>query len=299
MTTMIDAAAFTAFIGSLPAPFCEDRFVLRRTGVHDDAAIAVHVNEQGDFAVLFPQPQQSYERYTPRFKNLGLDAYRKRNQVVERRFAKLCEELDGAVNVLEIGALDGAFLRHSRAANPALGISSLEVDVNSRPSRDAIHGLAQYADFAEVVAAGRRFDRVALFHVLEHIVAPALFLAECRTVMARGAHVIIEVPSLDDPLLSLYAVPEYESFYFQRQHPYVYSARSLVRLLEANGFRVLRTIPHQRYGLENHLTWLGRRRPGGDEALARMFADVDDPYRIRLEAAGQADAVIVVAENAA
>jgi hypothetical protein len=47
--------------------------------------------------------------------------------------------------------------------------------------------------------------------------------------------------------------------------------------------------------LENHLTWLGRRRPGGDEALRELFEPLDGAYRERLEASSFADAVIVVA----
>lgn len=293
-----DAGAESFLRSGLPQPFRADRFVRLRTGIHDDPAISVYVNEQRDFAALFPQPRLNYERYEPRFRALGLSDYRKRNLVVERRFNKVREWFKSALDVLEIGAGDGAFLRYAREQNPALRVASVEVDANSQAARAEVEGLEQHADFGDLVAHGRRFQVVCFFHVLEHIVDPSQFLDRCRAVLAPGGCVIVEVPSLDDPLLVLYAIPEYETFHFQRQHPYVYSARSLTRLLEAHGLRVGLAIPHQRYGLENHLTWLARRRPGGDERLRTLFAAEDGSYRERLEAEGLTDAVIVVAHAA-
>lgn len=139
---------------------------------------------------------------------------------------------------------------------------------------------------------------MCFFHVFEHIADPAGFSSSCAKVLKPKGRVIIEVPSLDDPLRTLYQVKEYEDFYFQAQHPYVYSPRSLRRLLEHNRFRILSCFGHQRYGLENHLTWLAKRRPGGDEALREIFSSLNDQYRGRLEAGGHADVVIAVAEVA-
>jgi SAM-dependent methyltransferase len=292
MIDVVDTA-----VRSLPAPFREERFTRLRTGIHDDQDASVYVNEARDFAFLHPQPRLDYTRYEPRYHQLGLAAYRKRNEVIERRFRKIAPHFEGAPSVLEIGALDAAFLRHARERKPGVRIASLEVDDNSKPERDRVAGLEQFADFSALRATGRRFDVVCFFHVLEHVLEPAIFLDECRAVLAPGGRLLMEVPSLDDPLLALYAVPEYEAFYFQRQHPYVYSARSLRRALETYRLRVTQCVPHQRYGLENHLTWLAKRQPGGNDALRTMFAPADDAYRAQLEAAGLADAVIVAAEE--
>jgi len=281
---------------ALPAPLCHETFALHRRGIDGCPDVSVYMDDRKEFALLFPQPQFDYHQYEPRFKQLKLGAYRNRNQVVEHRFRKIDSYCRGSVSILEIGSFDGGFLQHARNHNDRLRLASLEVDSESRSDRDRLTWLEQYTDFSQLKA--ERFDRVCFFHVLEHIAEPAAFLDRCREVLAPGGRLILEVPSLDDPLLKLYAVPEYEAFYFQRQHPYVYSASSLRRVLEAHGFRVERCLPHQRYGLENHLTWLGRRRPGGDEALRALFAPIDHGYREQLEAAGFADAVIIVAEDA-
>lgn len=283
---------------ALPAPFREEDFALYRKGVYESPDISVYLNDRRDFAILFPQPALDYHQYQPRFKTLSLDAYRTRNEVVERRFGKIASYFTGPMSVLEIGSFDGAFLEYARARNDRMRLASLEMDARSASERDRLTWLRQYLDFAEVTVEGARFDLVCAFHVLEHIVDPAAFLRQCRGVLGWGGRLIIEVPSLDDPLLKLYGIPEYEVFYFQRQHPYVYSASSLSRLLEAQGFQVERCIPHQRYGLENHLAWLAKRRPGGDEALRTVFAPIDCHYRDRLEMLVLTDAVIVVAKNA-
>lgn len=291
-----DERSLQQVLHALPAPLCDEAFDLHRSGIDGSPDVSVYMDGRKEFALLFPQPRFDYRQYEPRFKHLKLEAYRRRNQVVEHRFRKIESYCRGPVSILEIGSFDGGFLQHARNQNDRRRLASLEVDSESRSDRDRLPWLEQYTDFSQLKAD--RFDRVCFFHVLEHIAEPADFLDRCRERLAPGGRLIIEVPSLDDPLLKLYAVPEYEAFYFQRQHPYVYSANSLRRVLEAHGFRVERCLAHQRYGLENHLTWLGRRRPGGDEALRALFAPVDHGYRERLEAAGFADAVIVVAEDA-
>ena len=103
---------------------------------------------------------------------------------------------------------------------------------------------------------------------------------------------------MDDPLLSVYGLKSYEDFFYQRQHPFYYSATSLRRLLGASGFVIDALIPHQRYGMENHLNWLVAGKPGGNAAFARIFSGSDKSYRADLEAAGRTDAVIAVVAKA-
>ena len=286
------------FLQSLPSPFNQECFRILRKGIYEHPEIDVYVTQVEDFACLYPQPPFNYTQYRPRFQRLNLGEYRKHNQVIEKRYEKIKSHFTGPLSVLEIGSSDGTFLQFAREQNGALTLASLEVDAGTQAARDQSGWLKQYASFAELHERKVRFDLVCFFHVLEHIADPAAFLSSCANFLKPKGRVIIEVPSLDDPLRTLYRVEEYEDFYFQAQHPYVYSARSLCRLLERNGFHVLSCFGHQRYGLENHLTWLAKRRPGGDEALRAMFSPIDEQYRERLESSGHADAVIAIAEVA-
>jgi 2-polyprenyl-3-methyl-5-hydroxy-6-metoxy-1,4-benzoquinol methylase len=285
-----------AAIERLPEPLCREQYTLLRHGVYDEPDTDVFVNATGDFAFLHPRPEVDYRAYVPRVQSLDLSAYKRTRPVIRRRFEKLAGQFGEKGTVLEIGAADAAFLRHLAGERPGWQIACVEVDENTRPARDALHGLVQYASAEAAAASGARFDRVCAFHVFEHILEPDGFLAACRACLAPRGRLLLEVPSLDDPLLSLYACDAYQAFYFQRQHPYVYSAASLVRLLEARGFRILELVHHQRYGLENHLQWLAAGEPGGRPEFRELFADCEDDYLAGIERGGRADSVIVAAE---
>jgi SAM-dependent methyltransferase len=214
---------------------------------------------------------------------------------VQRRYEKIAACFEGVGSVLEVGAADGSFLAHVASQRPGLALASFEVDQNTRPARDALPGLRQYESFEAVQRAGERYELVCLFHVLEHVFDPGRFLADCAGCLAAGGRLIIEVPSLDDPLLSLYECEAYRRFYFQRQHPYVYSAASMTRLLKHLGFELERGIPHQRYGLENHLGWLSSGKPGGSAPLRELLSSCEAEYARCLEQAARTDSFIAVA----
>lgn len=120
------------------------------------------------------------------------------------------------------------------------------------------------------------------------------FLEKIKNLLAPNGRVLIEVPSLDDPLLSIYHSEPYERFYFQKQHPFVYSASSLERTLEREGFSTIQTIPYQRYGLENHISWMVKQKPGGNFLYNKLFAPIDKKYRAILEEYGKTDTVFWV-----
>jgi SAM-dependent methyltransferase len=282
-------------IEDLPSCLRESRFRLLQHGVYDSPETDVYIDEEGDFAFLCPRPEVDYVRYKPRVATLELAGYKKSLAVVQRRFEKIRGCFRGARNVLEIGAGDASFLAHVGSQCPDVALASQEIDQNTRAARDAVPGLTQHASFDEVRASGERYDLVCMFHVLEHVFAPGEFLADATACLAPGGRLVIEVPSLSDPLLSLYGCEAYRRFYFQRQHPYVYSAGSLTRLLTQLGFEVEQAIDHQRYGLENHLHWLYAGKPGGSELLRGIFGGCEDGYLRALERAGHADSFIGVA----
>jgi SAM-dependent methyltransferase len=277
---------------ALPTPFCDEEFGPLRRGIYDDADAEVYINRSGDFAVLHPVPETDYSRYQPRATALGLQSYKKSTGTYERRYEKLAALFSAAGRVLEIGAGDGGFLAFIRERHPRLDLACIEPDTTRRALRDQIAELIHYGDFSQAPPGG--WDLVCLFHVLEHIVEPGPFLSQCASLLAPGGRLVVEVPSLDDPLLGLYKVPAYADYCFQKQHPYYYSKASLERLLRSHGFKIESMMAHQRYGLENHLNWLQCGKPGGNAEYARVLAPVDAGYRQSMENAGQSDAAIAV-----
>jgi SAM-dependent methyltransferase len=284
---------------SPPAPFDRDTFTLLRNGVYDDDTIRVLINEQNDFALLDPRPSIDYTRYTPRFQKLDQAAYRRRRRVEAQRHDKLTSYFRSGGSVLEIGAGNGLFLGILREHNPDSELAYVEPDEATDSQRAEVAGLTKHRSVEEAVAAGKTYDTVCFFHLLEHILDPGTFLDQVRRLLHVESHLVIEVPSLDDPLRSVYGLDAFEAFYFQRQHPYVYSSRSLERLMAHNGFETERVIAYQRYGLENHLGWIRNGRPGGDPALAERLASAEPAYRAALEAGGQTDTAIWVGKPGA
>lgn len=279
----------------LVAPLGHDSFTLLRSGVQDDPSIDVYINEQRDFAVLDPIPVMDYASYERRYEKLGLKTYARSLSGPKGRLEKIRDLIPAGGRVLEIGAADGAFLKLAKDAVPDCAYSAVEPDQHTKPARDALPWLVQYETVGRAIEQSAKFDLVMLFHVFEHVLDPAAFLSEVQQILAPGGALLIEVPSLHDPLLSLYENLAYQAFYFQRQHPYVYSAPSLERVLENGGFRPRRVIPYQRYGLENHLQWLAKGSPGGNDRYRDLFAESDTSYRRALEAAGTTDTIIVEA----
>ena len=285
-------------IVELPAPLQAESFSLLKHGIYDDSAIDVYTNAARDFAFLAPPPAVDYRDYKPRHQTLGLSDYKKTRGVIESRFAKIRKVFIEPASVLEVGAADGSFLAYLKTHHPDMLLAAIEPDESTQIARSAIAGLKQYATLDAAAAAGLKVDVICLFHVFEHLTDPASWLAAARRLLAPGGRIVIEVPSLDDPLLSLYKSNTYREFYFQRQHPFVYSAASLRRVLEHNGFAV-EVMPYQRYGLENHLTWLVDGRPGGGAELRTIFADCEASYTLALEGRGLTDSVFAIARVAA
>ena len=283
-------------ISNLPFPLNKDIYRCLRIGISDDPEVSVWINVDEDFVFLHPTPLIDYDNYRSRVQSLGLQTYKNTSDMLEQRLAKISSILATAHSLVEIGAADAAFLALVHERFPKLDCYAVEPDQDTRPARDALPWLRQSTSLPEIVATGVKTDLIAMFHVFEHLEQPAEILSSVHQALTPGGHLLIEVPSLTDPLLSLYASSPYEKFYFQRQHPYVYSASSLERVLAANGFAVELLIPHQRYGIENHLQWLTAAKPGGNKRFHDLFADLGNSYRICLEQAGVTDAVIVLAK---
>ena len=276
----------------IPRPFTSEQFKRYRTGISDDPSIDVYINEQKDFAFLHPSPQMNYQHYTPRVAKFGLQKYKKSLSLLERRFNKIKIALEaGYQSLLEIGAGDGLFLKTVRSHMPTLHLAAMDKDQNTLQSR-AQNSNENYDSLEEIIENRKRYDIICLFHVLEHIKNPIEFLATIKKAMPAKGILIIEVPSLLDPMISVYNCEAFSSFYFSSQHPFVYSPSSLRRLMEYADLQTSNVIPFQRYGLENHLNWLSQGRPGGNELYRQLFKNLESDYIVALEQCGKTDTVI-------
>ena len=124
-----------------------------------------------------------------------------------------------------------------------------------------------------------RFDLIVHFFVLEHIRDTRQFLADQLAVLADDGVIIAEVPCVNDPLTSLYAIPAFERFYWSIAHHYYFSPRSIARVLDTIDCHYA-IVPEQRYDLSNHLVWMQHEQPGGQGRYNDVFSSVTlESYR--------------------
>jgi len=278
----------------LPEPFNSEKFEVFQKGISDNSSTDVYINERRDFLFLYPTPKTDYDQYIPRVKKYHLTEYKNKLQVIQRRLNKIEHLLENKPHsLLEIGAGDGSFLKIIRESLPKIQLTAVDKDQNTVHERIE-NSDETFSDLDELLRVNKCHKFICLFHVLEHLLSPSDFLAKIRRLMSPSSFVIIEVPSFSDPLLSLYKNQAYSKFYFQSQHPYVYSPSSLERLMAHHGFQNLELIYYQRFGLENHLNWLCHGRPGGDEVFRKLFGELELAYITALERHERTDTVIWV-----
>lgn len=116
------------------------------------------------------------------------------------RFSRFLAEFSWLTGkrLLDVGCADGALIDAVRArGNEVVGI-----DIDARSLRSArareleVHETTLDA-FAEGPAAGRRFDVVTMFDVLEHLTAPKRALEVARDLLVPGGHLVGTVPNRD------------------------------------------------------------------------------------------------------
>lgn len=141
-----------------------------------------------------------------------------------------------------------------------------------------------------------QFDVVTLFHVLEHLAEPVEMLQSIRTRMKSGGRLVIEVPHARDFLHRTLGSDAFKNFTFWSEHLVLHTAESLRRTIQLAGFRNVTVKGYQRYGLENHLHWLVKNKPGGHEAWAHLHeAGLNAAYGHLLQSIGQTDTLLAFA----
>jgi 2-polyprenyl-3-methyl-5-hydroxy-6-metoxy-1,4-benzoquinol methylase len=202
-----------------------------------------------------------------------------------RRFESLSAAIANR-RVLDFGCGAGGFVH--LAAGLACDVVGVEVE---RRVQDFWRDRHRIVD--SVAAAGGNFDVVTAFHVVEHLVDPRRMLTELAAVLAPGGTLIVEVPSADDALLTLFDCAPFQRFTYWSQHLFLFNPATLRALAVQAGLEVVAIRQVQRYPLSNHLHWLSRSTPGGHQ----LWSFLDSPaltqaYGAALAAQGLCDTLV-------
>jgi 2-polyprenyl-3-methyl-5-hydroxy-6-metoxy-1,4-benzoquinol methylase len=144
-----------------------------------------------------------------------------------------------------------------------------------------------------------RYDLITAFHVIEHLADPRAMLKTLASKLADNGRMVIEVPSSDDALLSLYDSEAFQKFTYWSQHLFLFSVETLRRLAEQAGLRIVTIQQYQRYPLSNHLHWLSRCEPGGHAKWAFLDSpELTAAYSSALAKMGKCDTLLAHLELA-
>lgn len=206
-----------------------------------------------------------------------------------RRFEMLKPNLINS-KVLDFGCGAGGFV--SKAQSLAADVAGVEPELRVREYWDGLvtlHGSLEEAD--------DEYDLITAFHVVEHLPDPCAMLKKLAAHLKGGGRLVIEVPSSEDALLTLYDNDAFQHFTYWSQHLFLFNAETLHHLTSKAGLRVVSIQQYQRYPLSNHLYWLSRNCPGGHQHWS--FLDTPalaEAYAASLAAIGKCDTLIAYLE---
>ncbi|MDC6451756.1 class I SAM-dependent methyltransferase [Alphaproteobacteria bacterium] len=192
--------------------------------------------------------------------------------------------------VLDFGCGAGGFIEMARAS--ASEVSGLELEKKLQHSfieRD----LNVFPDYQTALNNKVKYDLITAFHVVEHLPNPKDTLKDLSLLLEEQGELIIEVPSSDDALLSLYNCQSFQNFTYWSQHLFLFNAKTLSELVKQAGLKV-NWIKHiQRYPLSNHLYWLSHGKPGGHQIWSFMNSQFNNfEYESQLASIGKTDTII-------
>lgn len=169
--------------------------------------------------------------------------------------------LNKEARCLEVGSSVGYFLyRIKDNVKSILGIELNEMEARWASEEKGIPTITKSLLEPDTVEESS-MDVIFLFQILEHTPNPVIFLQQVRKKLVRDGVVIIEVPNLMNPLISLYEIDAFKNFWFQRPHLYYFASETLKGVIEKAGFEVEKLIHFQEISFVNHINWMLTGKP--------------------------------------
>ena len=152
----------------------------------------------------------------------------------QRRFEYLKELLPNR-SLMDFGCGAGGFLL--RAKEAAASVCGIELD--RRLSKHFIeNNLAVDRELSDQVNKANHYDIITMFHVMEHLPDPKKILLKLADLLTNRGEIIIEVPSAEDALLTLYNSKAFSEFTYWSCHLYLFTEKTLEMLFSQIGLKV-------------------------------------------------------------
>ena len=280
----VDTSAPTCYL-------CDHRgFRIRNGTVRDDASLKVRECSNCGLVTLSSLQHISAGHY----ENSGMHGdhlpsieswLRTTDQDDQRRFEMLKPALVNR-RLPDFGCGAAGFLRKAQ---------SLAAEVTGIEPENRVHEFwkDRIALRADLEQASGEYDLITAFHVVEHLQDPRGKLKELAARLGNKGRLVIEVPSSEDALLTLYNSDAFQRFTYWSQHLFLFNAETLRRLAVQAGLRVVSILQFQRYPLSNHLHWLSQGAPGGHKRWSFLDTPaLTEAYAASLAAVDKCDTLI-------
>ena len=143
---------------------------------------------------------------------------------------------------LEVGSYAGIFLNEARKRGwEVIGIEPLEIPADYSEKTLGIKVIRRY--FEEADLPKQSIDVVVACHVIEHVPDPTSFVKKAHTLLKTGGKLILETPTYDS--LSFRLLKHRERSVRCDGHIYFFTTKTLRKLVEENGFKVVK---HEKVG---------------------------------------------------
>lgn len=140
--------------------------------------------------------------------------------------------------VLDVGCGNGEFLIHMSRLGWEISGSDLSPQAISNAKKLLGADAALRVGDIVIQKYSRHFSAITMWHVLEHVPHPWLYLKKVSNLLLPGGKFILEVPNSDSLLLSLFK--NCYNWLMVPEHVFYYSPTSLKYLFKQSGLKVVR-----------------------------------------------------------
>ncbi len=229
------------------------------------------------------------EQHVGEPEGMDIDRWVNETEIDDERRCQTFKSVLENKRVLDFGCGTGNFLlKIQKFAKDAVGVES-EKRLQEHYRKN---GLQIFSALSEIPEE-KTFNVITLFHVLEHFVDPISMLQNLSKKLSGDGRIIVEVPNIDDALLTLYQSDAFSSFTYWKCHPFLYNISSLSFLAKKAQLKIHRIHQVQRYPLSNHLHWLALGKPGGHKEWSYLDSpELKTAYQEKLRSIDKCDTII-------
>lgn len=182
-----------------------------------------------------------YISHTNTSKGLINQLYQKVRKRTMRQKAEIVEKLTGLQQgkLLDIGAGVGTFL--STMKNRNWNVTGLEPDRDARILANKLYAINLLSSDKLFDFEKNHFDAITMWHVLEHVHDLHHYIAQLKAIVKDEGKIFIAVPNYTSKDASIYQ--QYWAAYDVPRHLYHFSPKSIDRLMQQHGLRVINLLP--------------------------------------------------------